>query len=154
MTSAPLSLDSDDHKQHAHSHLRSAEVILDAGEGGWAVTAAFYSSFHVMRAAILADPIWDQGPTALSKVNPNLSMDCRYASHHQGNAKRGRGPGVREIVRWLYPEYNSRYSLLHGASITVRYEQGGSNLPSPFEDYLDQARTLLEALDAGKIARG
>lgn len=151
MTNAPSSPDSHDHKQHADAHLTSAKNILIAQEDGWTVTAAFYSAFHVMRAATLADPIWEKGPSALTRVNPHLTLDCRNSSHHQGNPKAGRAPGVRELVRWLYRKHSPKYVLLHAASITVRYGTGTSTLLSPANDYIDKAQELLDALKAGQL---
>lgn len=152
MTVPRTGLDSPGHLEQAQSHLRSAEAILNAGEGGWAVTAAFYSAFHVMRAAILEDPIWDRGPVALTNINPMLGADCQFAEHHQGNPKTNRSPGVREVVGYLYPQCRDRYLLLHGASITVRYKEGESRLLSPCGNYVDVAKSLLDEYQAGTIS--
>lgn len=151
MTPGDTALSPQQHIEAAHRHLAAARELASVS-GEWAVVAAFYSAYHHMRAAIYSDPIWDQGPTALSEIDKHLQMDCRTASHHQGNAKTGRSMGVTDIARKLYPAHGNQYRILHGASITCRYGSGVGSLLRPPEEYIDLAEKISSAADDGLLS--
>lgn len=55
-------------------------------------------------------------------MNAKLSASSRHVDFHNGHPKRG--PGVNDIVRYLYPVISSAYQLLHQKSVEVRYAEG------------------------------
>lgn len=138
--------------QHRAASVRHREtsITFKAAEDEWAAVAMFYSAYHVVRAAMLDDPIW-MNAGALARINVNLNHEDRFTSRHHGGVRpSGRVFGVNEIVGMLYPSIQGAYERLHQASIDVRYGVGLADgalehLPS----LLDQ---IHEAAERGDLA--
>ncbi|QOD93471.1 hypothetical protein [Chryseoglobus sp. 28M-23] len=121
-----------------HSGLRTAQLCLERAvamresaerieghDDELAAVAYFYSAYHMVKAAFIEDPIFDE-LSRLQGLNPHLIPDDRFVTHHRGRLG-GNGPrklGVNDIVQILYPAVAPRYIRLHMASIAVRYESG------------------------------
>lgn len=136
-----------EHLQRADRHQHIGNALMDAGDE-WAVVMFFYSAYHVMKAAFLGDPIFDD-PTRLSRVSPSLSIQDRYVDRHTGRRKPEREWGVNDLVGPLYGrEAMAQYELLHAASIDVRYYHG---LTSPLEKAREACEWIRAAYDEGRI---
>ena len=137
------------HKQRAAAHLEVANRLLESDEE-WAVVPLFYTAYHFVKAAMLADPVFDD-PTRLSRFNASLTMEDRYSDIHQGRMAKGQRErwGVKDIVAVLYKPIYASYELLHLASTDVRYGRG-LVVGSPSE--ADEALTrIYEAYERGAI---
>lgn len=105
----------------------------------WAAVCYFYAGYHLVRAALLADPVFSD-LTRLREIDVRLTPDDREASAHQMRRGNARAPfGVNDLVKLLYPSIAVEYVRLHSASIAVRYGQGLSpiTIASVKQDYLD-----------------
>lgn len=98
---------------------------MSAGENDWAAVCFFYAAYHVVRAALVSDPIFDD-PGSLSKIRVGLAPQDRHTERHKGrkNTANGREWGVNELVLILYRPFAGAYDRLHQASIDVRYGRG------------------------------
>lgn len=136
----------DDCTARARRHATVGDALADAGDE-WAVVCWFYSAYHYVRAALIADPIFDD-LSRLQSVYQPLVPDDRYVSKHKG--RRGGAPelGINEVVLKLYPAIAGPYDKLHQASTDVRYEHG-------LRGDLSQLRPLLSTIEgdyaAGKL---
>lgn len=111
----------DEHCRFSEQHLKQGREIAQHCSD-WACVAYFYSAYHAMKAAILADPIFDD-MTELKKLNPHLIPSDREAPVHK--VRRGQpGFGVNNLVQLLYPSMTKSYEKLHQSSIGVRYGEG------------------------------
>lgn len=135
------------HIQRAGEHLRETKLIMSVS-ADWAKVSAFYAAYHCVRAAMLQDPVFHDA-TRLAHANAHLTMASRTASHHNGNVTAQRGPGMIDIVRYLYRPFYSRYLQLHSASVSVRYEFAESVITA--EECLQSAMEIRQALDAGEL---
>lgn len=143
-TSAECSARSDVHYQAGLSIASLDEPIGHE----WAAVSFFYSAYHRVRAAILDDPIF-RDAQRLSRVNVKLTMDDRFATHHQGRRSGGEHRlGITEIVPLVYPAISSDYRALASASIDVRY---GSQLLAPIADLQARCEHLRQRGDAGEL---
>lgn len=135
----------DEHRARAARHRVIGELLHDSGDE-WGAVPMFYSAYHLMKAALLRDPIWDQlGP--LQRLNRDLIPDDRHTDRHKGR-RRGDQPrewGINELVQKLYPPASGPYERLHQASILVRY---GAGLPSEAMPSLATSLERICALDA------
>jgi hypothetical protein len=123
MTSAPPALTEKECVQRALTIRATADALRDAGDE-WAAVCYFYSAYHMVKAAFMADPIFNS-ISALTAVHPNLVPGDRGATSHQGHFNGGvRVMGVNDIVRALYPKIAVQYIRLHMASVHVRYQHG------------------------------
>ena len=120
-----------------------------SGHGAeWAAVGYFYSAYHRVRAAMLADPIFSS-VQRLVKVNVKLTMEDRTATHHQGRrSDNGHRLGVNEIVILIYPVIGSEYRALHQASVDVRY---GSRLLAPLDDLRTRCERIHRLGDSGRL---
>lgn len=90
----------------------------------WFAVCYFYSAYHLIKAALIRDPIFDS-PTELSRIDVNLTPEHRWSTKHQGRVQRGsRDPGINDIVVKLYNGVSVEYRRLHSASVNVRYSDG------------------------------
>jgi hypothetical protein len=95
----------------------------------WASVAYFYAAYHLARAAIQRDPIFDS-LTLLGRKAPSLQQNDRDAHRHkgrvgEGTAGRMRDPGVTDIVATLYSQsISADYRKLFQYSLDVRYKSG------------------------------
>lgn len=142
---AQQGVSADVHLERAARHRKVGEALRDAGDE-WAAVCYFYSAYHLVKHALLIDPIFDD-PTALSRIHVTLTPDDRFTTSHHGRQRSGqpRDWGVNELVSRLYRPIAGNYERLHQASIHVRYESG-LNLP------LDQMVAALEAVQAAHAA--
>lgn len=133
-------MDASEHLERAARH-RETGVKLAADEDEWAVVCYFYAAVHHVHHALLTDPIFDN-PTALSRIDPELTMADRDVTRHTSRPRTGPNKpklwGRSDLVLRLYHEIYRDYELLYSASISVRYHDGISTSDLP---------TYLEALD-------
>jgi len=122
-------------------HQVVGNALGDAGDE-WAAVVWFYSAYHLIKGALLRDPIWsDLG--ALANISLELMPEDRFTSRHRGRRRANGAPrewGVNELVLKLYRKAAKPYDLLHQASISVRY---GAGLP---DGALPELREALEQL--------
>lgn len=123
-------------------HAKTGDALEGAGDE-WAAVCWFYSAYHYVRSALIADPIFDD-LTRLQSVHQHLVPDDRHVTRHKG--RRGGAPelGVNEVVLKLYPAIAGPYDKLHQASIDVRYERG-------LRGNLSQLRPLLSAIENDQV---
>jgi hypothetical protein len=118
----------DQHRQRAQRHQVVGDA-LGAAPDEWAAVAWFYSAYHLIKAALLRDPIWDNA-SALCRIHVDLVSQDKFTSRHKGRRSRVEGTtvewGVNDLVQKLYRPAFGPYSRLHSASNTVRY---GTGLP-------------------------
>jgi len=144
----PLSIEA--HRERSAYHLRAGDNLAEAGEEGWAAVCYFYAAYHLIRASLINDPVFDD-PTMLSRVRPELAPEDRNTSRHNGRKKtmNGREWGVNELVSLLYKPLVKDYERLHQASIDVRYNAGLRGGLAPLRESL---RVIQAAYEAGDIA--
>lgn len=121
--SAPLS--SHEHAVASERHARTAGE-LSPKSSEWATVAYFYAAYHLVKQAMLEDPIW-QRPSELAAKHPELQPSVSKVTRHsggKGRRRRCRIWGVNELVELLYPSIYEPYILMHEASIEVRYKRG------------------------------
>lgn len=129
MSAIPVVRDLRTHLERAVAHKESGDRLRDADDE-WFAVCYFYSAYHTVKAAMLADPIFDD-MKACAAVHANLTIESRFAEHHSGGfGSGGRSLGVNEIVFKLYKTIRVPYARLHDASIAVRYG-GGLDAISP-----------------------
>jgi hypothetical protein len=106
------------------SHAQLGRTLADV-DHEWAAVPLFYSAYHLVKLAMLRDPIWDR-VNALQTLHQGLIPDDRFTERHKGRQRRGepRQWGVNEIVSVLYKNIARPYERLHLASIDVRYGVG------------------------------
>lgn len=143
--SASTPLREDQHRSRAERHRKVGAALLDAGDE-WAAVPLFYAGYHLVKAALLRDPIFGD-PTSLSRISADLTPEDRFVTRHHGRRRRGepREWGVNEVVQVLYRRATKSYEALHQASILVRYGEG---LPANSLESLRAALDHIEALDA------
>jgi hypothetical protein len=119
-------LSSDEHAVASERHARSAGELCPTSSE-WAAVVYFYAAYHLVKQAILEDPIW-QCPSKLAAKHPELQPSVSKVTRHSGGKqrrrRRGRTWGVNEVVELLYPSIYQSYLLMHQASIEVRYLRG------------------------------
>lgn len=116
------SLSSHEHAVASERHARAASNPRPM-KSEWAAVAYFYAAYHLVKQAILEDPIW-QCPDKLTAKHPELRPNLAYVTRHHGQSarrRRGRPWGVNELVRLLYPSIYQSYVHMHRVSIEVRY---------------------------------
>lgn len=99
---------------------------LAAAEDEWAAVPLFYAGYHIMKGALLRDPIWGD-IRALHAIHTDLIPDDRFIDRHRGRKRPGGGPrewGINELVQLLYPAAIGHYDRLYQASVLVRYGVG------------------------------
>ena len=103
------------------------EALEDAGDE-WAAVPLFYAGYHLVKAALLIDPIWTDAPRRVG-IHMELTPDDKLVTRHHGRKISGDGRrwGINEIVLLLYAHIVAPYERLHQASIQVRY---GAGLPA------------------------
>lgn len=111
----------------ARYHREAGSALHESADHQWAAVCYFYSAYHLVRAALAADSIFDDWD-ALRAVDPRLIPDDRFATKHQMRRGSERDFGVKDLVEVLYPEIKIQYAELHGASVGVRYKNG-INIP-------------------------
>jgi len=141
-----LPLREDQHRARAQRHRFIGDLLAEASDE-WGAVPLFYSGYHMIKAAMLRDPIWEQ-VNALQTINQDLIPDDKYTDRHRGRRRTGGGArewGVNELVQVLYPKASPSYERLHQGSIDVRY---GIGLPFGALPALRDAMDRLEELDS------
>lgn len=136
------------HVQRADRHFVVGETLEQAGDE-WAAVCYFYSAYHLLKAALQVDPVFDDLPR-LASINRNLTIDDRHCSRHQGS--RGlQSPvlGLNEVVGLLYPGISTEYRLLHAASVQVRYK---AHLNTRVVDCRSYLGVIRKQFDEGQLA--
>ena len=148
MSTVPVARSEETHRERATAHLHSAKHLDEVGDE-WFAVCYFYSAYHMVKAAMHADPIFDDMQRCAA-VDASLSIGSRFAEHHSGGkGAGGRSLGVNEIVFKLYKNIRVAYTRLHGASISVRYGNGLGDV-SPVT-VRDDFRAIQEEFDGGRI---
>lgn len=126
----------------AHHHLVGT-ALHESNDEEWAGVCYFYSAYHLVRGALTTDPIFDD-LTALKNLDQNLmESDRRAEKHHM--PKNVPGFGINNLVSMIYPSIQASYHDLHGASVSVRYEQGLTYTLDELAENLEDVRVQLEA---------
>lgn len=148
MSGVPVVRDIETHKERAGTHRLTGDDLHALGNE-WFAVCYFYSAYHLVKAAMNADPIFDS-VTALAKIHASLTMESRYAEHHSGGfGQNGRSLGVNEIVFKLYPKIRVAYNRLHVASCHVRYSRGLGIIS--VQSVVDDYKIVAKAFAAGEI---
>ncbi|MFJ2535844.1 hypothetical protein [Microbacterium maritypicum] len=125
---------------------QTAELLWNQGDD-WFAVCYFYAAYHMARAAIMTDPIFDD-LTKLQAKASWLTLEDRYVTAHQGRVVSGqpRKAGVNDVVRLLYPGIAAQYIRLHMASVEVRYQEGlrAIHRDSAEQDFLAVQAAYLE----------
>ncbi len=133
----------DEHVSRTAYHRQIGETLADV-KHEWAAVPLFYAAYHVVKAAFLADPIFDDGQLCTAK-HRFLTPGARDATGHHGRFRPIDPPekvwGVNELVGLLYPAVGTIYEQMHLASVEVRYKRG-LRVPLP------NLRTSLQDIDA------
>jgi hypothetical protein len=116
-------LDLTDHESRSEHHRRVAAKLFSEREE-WAAVAYFYASLHLVKAALLVDPIFDDR-AALQAKHALLSARHRTCSRHRGTFTGGtKSCGLTDLVDLLYQQVSVHYEALFTASLDVRYNRG------------------------------
>ncbi|MGM7698673.1 hypothetical protein [Microbacterium sp. A84] len=109
--------------QHKSEQLKAyATAALLARSGNeWASVCFFYAAYRAVRCAFNNDARLNSDAAART-VDSKLSASSRHVAFHNGHPNRG--PGVNDVVRYLYPAIAAKYELLHAKSVEVRYGTG------------------------------
>lgn len=123
MTSAP-SLRTVEACEARAAAMRATGDQLLGHDNEWFAVCYFYSAYHLIKAALIRDPIFDS-VTELSRIDVHLTPAHRWTTKHQGRVQSGgRDPGINDIVVKLYNGISIEYRRLHSASVNVRYSDG------------------------------
>jgi len=138
----------EEHRQRANRHLATGDVLAGKDECDWAAVCYFYAAYHLIRASLISDPIFEH-PTLLSRINADLTMEDRHVTRHHGNKRgeHGRLWGVNDLVLLLYTPLAGSYERLHQASVDVRYGAGLRGDLAPIRDSLAAIAVAYEAGD-------
>lgn len=131
----------------ANAHAATARWLAKQNEE-WSAVVFFYSAYHLVRASLIGDPIFNDFER-LKKLNQHLIKEDRFTSRHKGR-RNAREPqfGVNELVHLLYPSIRIDYEALHVASLSVRY---GTGLVAPIEEIQRHATAVRSAFDSGHL---
>lgn len=145
---AQQGVSADVHLERAARHRKIGDHLCEAGDE-WGAVCYFYSAYHLVKHALLTDPIFDE-PTALSRIDVTLQPDDRYTSRHHGRQREGQARewGVNELVTRLYRPISASYERLHQASIAVRY---GAGLALPLDRIVGAIEAVQNAHTAGEL---
>jgi hypothetical protein len=149
MTPVPPLRDAPVCVQRAHDFQRTGHKLVEL-EDEWYAVCFFYSTYHLLKAAFIEDPIFDQ-VIQLSRIDSHLALDDRYVTRHQGRIERSkrRSLGVNDIVALLYPTIAVCYRRLHRASVQVRYSSGLQDISTDAVTRYHQE--IADAYSAGQL---
>ena len=138
----------EEHLVRAARHEKVGVALHGAGDE-WTAVLYFYAAHHLLRAALLADPIFTD-PTRLSRKNPQLQLADRATKRHHGRAPKGqpRVWGINDLVVLMYQHVAVDYEALHQASIEVRYQSG---LRSSLDDARAELDVIRSAQSSGRL---
>lgn len=131
----------------AKEHAKLADVLFETKQE-WAAVCGFYSAYHLMRAALLSDPIFDDAHR-LSEKSDKIRPEDRFVSKHSKGGLSSTSYGLNEIVSVLYVEFRARYYRLHIASNAVRYGRGLEALRLP--ELKKDLEQITQAFEVGKL---
>lgn len=134
-------------RRRAQKHADVGDALAEAARNEWAAVCWFYSAYHLTRAALLSDPVFEDTPR-LQNIYHLLVPEDRHVTRHRG--RRGPHPemGINDLVEKLYPALSGSYERLHQASIDVRYEDGLRPELSVLRSLLT---TITDAYDNGQM---
>lgn len=118
------------------------EAALELAEytNEWSAVMAFYSCYHLARASLLSDPVFEDEVTLRELVHPDMRSDDKYVEKHKVRTAGGsNGFGINDLVQSLYKHVARNYRALHTGSIMVRYQMG-LQAPYTIESLLEQAQ--------------
>lgn len=144
---ASVQLTAETHKQRSASHLVVGRGLIEVGEASWGGVAVFYSAYHLIKAALIEDPIFDDFDR-LRALDATLTADDRYATSHHGRRKPPIQWGINELVLKLYRSVVGDYERLHQASIDTRY---GTGYKGPPDELLERQARVQASYDAGHL---
>lgn len=121
------------------NHARNTANLLARGNNPWASVLYFYAAYSAARAAFLRDARLATDDSA-REVHPKLLASSRGVDFHKGHPSRG--PGVNDMVQYMYPAIGTRYQLLHIQSVEVRYAKGLTG--STIHDSRDLADAVID----------
>lgn len=124
------------HRSEQHKAYSTAKLLARGGNE-WATVCYFYAAYRAVRCAFNNDSRLNSDADARA-VDPKLTASSRHVGFHNGHPSRG--PGVNDIVRYLYPLIWAQYELLHAKSVEVRYGSGLIGLT------VDETRELADAV--------
>lgn len=133
----------------AQRHRKVGDALAGAGDE-WALVCYFYSAYHLVKAALISDPVFDDA-ARLAKAPIPLTPDDRYVTSHRGRRRPGwpQEWGVNDLVTMIYRFIRDDYELLHQASIEVRYGRGRA-LP-PIEVAREALDRIRDRSDSGSL---
>jgi len=147
MTPQGVIYDVDTCVARAREHAKLAAVMFDTQQE-WAAVCAFYSAYHLLRASLINDPVFDDAHR-LSRINSRILPEDRQVHKHSTGGLSKPAYGLNEIISVLYPAIRARYIRLHIASIDVRY---GTGIRAISTDSLRQdLAEITRAFDDGEI---
>ncbi|WP_461634516.1 hypothetical protein [Glutamicibacter soli] len=132
----------------ADPHWRTAQSLFKNGDQ-WAAVAAFYTSYQLMRAALIVDPIF-RDESALTLAHPSLRPEDRFETKHSFGGINKPQLGLIEMCIVLYPHVSRYYTLGHQASVGVRYE-GGLPRHVPLDKSIEYANIFRTEYAAGNL---
>ena len=106
----------------SEKHWETTQKLITLGDD-WSVVTGFYSCYHLLRAAMLKDPLFDDLPR-LSVVHHSLRTEDRRETKHSKGGLNKPELGMKEICTLVYPHASGKYYLAHDASNGVRYDGG------------------------------
>jgi hypothetical protein len=115
-----------DRARRAQAHAEVGDALYTSAANEWAAVCWFYSAYHLVVAAIAADPVFDD-VSRLQRISLYLAPSDRYTERHQGRRRSGAHPewGINDLVVALYDQdVAAAYDKLHNASVEVRYQSG------------------------------
>ncbi|WP_313812973.1 hypothetical protein [Glutamicibacter sp.] len=115
----------------------------------WAAVAAFYTSYHYLRAALIADPVF-QDQKALSLIHPALKVGDQFEKKHSFGGLSKAQLGLIEMCIVVYPHVSRYYTLGHQASCGVRYD-GGFPRHVSLEKSMEYAEIFRQEYLAGNL---
>lgn len=148
--SASPPLAEQEHRRRAGEHHDVGRALHQAAENEWAAVCYFYAAYHLVKTAMLLDPIWSNAPARVA-LHLELTPDDRFCTRHHGSGRSGDGRmwGINELVLLMYPQIVKPYERLHQASIQVRY---GAGLPKgALPSLLADLEAIKAASDAGTL---
>lgn len=130
-------------------HWATTQLLMDAGNE-WAAVTGFYSCYHLLRAAMMQEPLFDQ-PIELSRVHHTLQSGDRYETKHSLGGLNKAALGMKEICTVVYPHIAPRYYLAHDASNGIRYDGGLPRHIKTVDAALEQCRFFRDEYFQGRL---
>jgi hypothetical protein len=130
----------------AERHRHVGLLVAEAGDE-WACVPLFYSAYHLVRDALLNDPVFADDRSCRAK-HPLLTCTDNQVTRHHGRSHPDKVWGINDLVTLLYRRVVVDYELLHAASIDVRYHDG---FKGDLEDVKASLQTIWDAYEQGLL---